>query len=494
MASRYPPTRRATPPVRSHPAGGLRRAARAIQRRAARPARTTGAPAEFTVRTSPVSRTEPRGSPGRPPCRPCPFPALPTPSPVKSPITCRPWGSAVTPVPPPAWATSSGASPSPRSCSAAGWTSCSWATSAGLPFVVAAAGGSRAALAPGAGDTPRTLADLAVDLAPRRGRAGRLPPRPRLRRALRARGLPVLALSDGDFGADQRATMYLDQNLGAVRSGAPDPAVLMLSGLRHVLLRDAVRRRRPADGPCTPRRPDGGSHDGAPRGARRVRRHRPVTPRCSARAPSCWRPERALDHCARSSPAGKVARAWQLPLGPAQGQTLLVAAVPTTSRPSSWSPTWWSAPRARRCGSCCASGRAAGDGLRHPTTRRPATARSSDRGLVAGLGTLVDLRDQEPARRPPSPRSATLLRDPDARDALAARGAGRGRRPGTRARGRRPRPPDRTPRPRMSPADGHRLSGRRTSFRGTGHPPRLCRPTTEAGEPCDVPASSSSPA
>ncbi|KAB8197843.1 spore coat protein [Nonomuraea phyllanthi] len=58
--------------------------------------------------------------------------------------------------------------------------------------------------------------------------------------ALRAAGLAVLAIVDGDpLGQD--ADLYLDQNLGAERH--PGPAS-RLAGARYVLLRDSVRRLR----------------------------------------------------------------------------------------------------------------------------------------------------------------------------------------------------------------------------------------------------------
>ncbi|MEV0617350.1 hypothetical protein AB0I81_28780 [Nonomuraea sp. NPDC050404] len=64
--------------------------------------------------------------------------------------------------------------------------------------------------------------------------------------ALRAAGLPVLAIVDGD-PLGQEADLYLDQNLGAerrpfTRSGH------RLAGARYVLLRDSVRGRTRAGG------------------------------------------------------------------------------------------------------------------------------------------------------------------------------------------------------------------------------------------------------
>ncbi|MDQ1586738.1 MAG: hypothetical protein QOH80_2103 [Actinomycetota bacterium] len=62
--------------------------------------------------------------------------------------------------------------------------------------------------------------------------------------ALRARGVVVVALLDGTFGAAQEADVYVDQNLGAERPGAAAPEATVLAGLDFVLLRDVVRSRR----------------------------------------------------------------------------------------------------------------------------------------------------------------------------------------------------------------------------------------------------------
>lgn len=64
--------------------------------------------------------------------------------------------------------------------------------------------------------------------------------------ALRARGVPVLAVVDGALRG-QDADLYLDQNLDAELSDPPLPAAAVrLAGLRYVLLRDDVVRLRPA--------------------------------------------------------------------------------------------------------------------------------------------------------------------------------------------------------------------------------------------------------
>lgn len=61
---------------------------------------------------------------------------------------------------------------------------------------------------------------------------------------LRAAGVPVAAMVDGEFGLHQDADLYVDQNFGA----APDARVpadrQVLAGISYVLLRDVVRSRR----------------------------------------------------------------------------------------------------------------------------------------------------------------------------------------------------------------------------------------------------------
>ncbi len=58
--------------------------------------------------------------------------------------------------------------------------------------------------------------------------------------ALRASGLPVAAMVDGDFGRHQDADLYVDQNLGSEDPGLAN----WLVGPEYVLLRDVVRSRR----------------------------------------------------------------------------------------------------------------------------------------------------------------------------------------------------------------------------------------------------------
>jgi spore coat polysaccharide biosynthesis predicted glycosyltransferase SpsG len=67
--------------------------------------------------------------------------------------------------------------------------------------------------------------------------------------AVRRSGVPVLSIVDGDTRG-QEPDLFLDQNLDAEEADvALPPGARRLAGLRYVLLRDAVRRLRPAQ-PC----------------------------------------------------------------------------------------------------------------------------------------------------------------------------------------------------------------------------------------------------
>jgi spore coat polysaccharide biosynthesis predicted glycosyltransferase SpsG len=65
-----------------------------------------------------------------------------------------------------------------------------------------------------------------------------------LGRALRDSSLAVLAFVDGNFGAEQSADVYVDQNLGAASQEEHGRAVNLL-GLDYVVFRDSVLRHRP---------------------------------------------------------------------------------------------------------------------------------------------------------------------------------------------------------------------------------------------------------
>ena len=246
--------------------------------------------------------------------------------------------------------------------------------------------------------------------------------------ALTARGLPVLALSDGGFGADQRATIHLDQNLGAVRPASITPDAVMLSGLQHVLLRDVVRSRRP-DGP-RPRGPKaadvtsvlavfGGTDPSAA-----VLTLAPLL--LSTGEPVHLR-------AIASTPATMQALA-RLETGP--GQTLVVGPpaddlpalvqasdlVISAAGSSVWELLCLGAPTALVCVS---------------DNQEAGYREVVDRGLVEGLGHIAALRDHEPTRR----RCHGPAEDPGARHrrprAAGRAGARRGRRPRSRAGRRR---------------------------------------------------------
>lgn len=67
--------------------------------------------------------------------------------------------------------------------------------------------------------------------------------------SLAAAGIGVVTMVDGEFGIHQRADLYVDQNLNAVRlPGLPKDAAF-LGGLDYVLLRDQIRTRRGTSAP-----------------------------------------------------------------------------------------------------------------------------------------------------------------------------------------------------------------------------------------------------
>jgi spore coat polysaccharide biosynthesis predicted glycosyltransferase SpsG len=240
--------------------------------------------------------------------------------------------------------------------------------------------------------------------------------------ALMARGLPVLALSDGGFGAGQRATIHLDQNPGAVRPASVTPDAMMLSGLQHVLLRDVVRSRRP-DGPRH-RIPD-------PAGVTSVLAVFGGTDPSAAvltLAPLLLSTGEPVHLRAVASTPATMQALARFETGP--GQTLSVQPpaddlpalvqqsdlVISAAGSSVWELLCLGAPTALVCVS---------------DNQEAGYREVVDRGLVEGLGHIATLRDHEPTRSAATARLRTLLRDTGARGRLAVRGLaevdGRGR-------------------------------------------------------------------
>lgn len=242
--------------------------------------------------------------------------------------------------------------------------------------------------------------------------------------ALMARGLPVLALSDGGFGAGQRATIHLDQNLGAVRPAHLPPDTEALSGLAHVLLRDLVRSRRPASAPVTT---DTANTQG-PASVLAVFGGTDPTAAVLTLAPLVLGTGEPLHLRAVASTPATVEALQRLRPGPRQTLTVLPPAddlpalavqadlVVSAAGSSVWELLCLGAPTALVCVS---------------DNQEAGYREVVGRGLVEGLGHVAALRDHEPARTAATARLSTLLRDRDARARLAARGLaevdGRGR-------------------------------------------------------------------
>ena len=300
---------------------------------------------------------------------------------------------------------------------------------------------------------PEDLADLAVSLGLAAVVLDGYHLDPGCGAALTARGLPVLALSDGGFGADQRATIHLDQNLGAVRPASIAARCRDALGApaRAAARRGALAPPRRAASP----RPEGRRRDV---GARGVRRHRPLSRGAHPGATA-----------ALHRRAGPSARDRLHPCDDA-------GAGAARDRPG--------ADTGRRTAG------------RRPPGPRPAVGPGHQRRGLVGLGAAVPgradgagLRLGQPGgrlprgRRPRPGRGARAHRRPQGPRADPARRHGHAEDPG--ARHRRPRPAD--------PAGARR--GRRPRSR-TGRrcalpPPRHLE---RKDRPCPAPASSSSPA
>lgn len=230
--------------------------------------------------------------------------------------------------------------------------------------------------------------------------------------ALRAAGVLVLAIVDGD-PRGQDADVYVDQNLDAELSPVPLPAgAVRLAGLRYALLRDVVRRHRP-----------GRARDGAAGVPRVVCFFGGTDPYRAA-------PVLARLMVASGAPCDAVLvaaddgiRAELLAVRPAAGQHIEVIG-PTDDLP---------ALLADADLAVSASGTSTWELL---CLGLPAALvwvvdnqllgydRTVARGLAAGLGRLGDLRDGGPPAQRATAVLRGLLTDSDARAALAHRGWG----------------------------------------------------------------------
>ena len=294
----------------------------------------------------------------------------------------------------------------------------------GLPFAQRQLADRGLALLP-APDAPEDLADLAVSLGLAAVVLDGYHLDPGCGTALTARGLPVLALSDGGFGAGQRATIHLDQNLGAVRPAHLPPGTESLSGLAHVLLRDLVRSRRPAAEPVAT------TGTANARGAASVLAVFGGTDPTAAvltLAPIVLGTGEPLHLRAIASTPATVEALQRLRPGPRQTLTVLPPAddlpalavqsdlVVSAAGSSVWELLCLGAPTALVCVS---------------DNQEAGYREVVGRGLVEGLGHVATLSDHEPTRTAATARLRTLLRDPGARARLAAGGFaavdGRGR-------------------------------------------------------------------
>jgi spore coat polysaccharide biosynthesis predicted glycosyltransferase SpsG len=292
----------------------------------------------------------------------------------------------------------------------------------GLPFAQRQLADRGLPLLP-APDAPGDLADLAVSLGLAAVVLDGYHLDPGCGTALTARGLPVLALSDGGFGADQQATIHLDQNLGAVRPAHLPPGTEALSGLAHVLLRDLVRSRRPPAAPVA-----GTANSRGPASVLAVFGGTDPTAAVLTLAPLVLGTGEPLHLRAIASTPATVEALQRLRPGPRQTLTALPPAddlpalavqadlVVSAAGSSVWELLCLGAPTALVCVS---------------DNQEAGYREVVDRGLVEGLGHVAALRDHEPTRAAATARLGTLLRDPGARARLAARGLaevdGRGR-------------------------------------------------------------------
>jgi spore coat polysaccharide biosynthesis predicted glycosyltransferase SpsG len=223
---------------------------------------------------------------------------------------------------------------------------------------------------------------------------------------LREAGLTVLAIVDGDLRG-QRADLYLDQNLGAEDVVAPLPAdTVRLAGAQFVLLRDSVRELRPG----RPRTRRGsvtrllcffGGTDAAGAAPTVIRRV------AATGAPFAATVIAARVDTARALVAVPLAPGQSVtPIPPTDRLPALAAAadfVVTAAGTATWELLCLGVPSAL---------------IWVADNQRSAYESTVARGLTAGLGRITaPADDAEQVLR-------TLLTDPAARTALAARGHG----------------------------------------------------------------------
>jgi spore coat polysaccharide biosynthesis predicted glycosyltransferase SpsG len=282
--------------------------------------------------------------------------------------------------------------------------------------------------------SPQALADLVLDLGLSAVVLDGYHLDPGCGAAVRARGPAVLALVDGDFGAEQEADLYLDQNLGARRLPGIAPLARMLAGLEYVLLRDVVRDRRPARPPLADLEPPAvlsGSRSGP-----------------SVRAPSVLAVFGGTDPYDAAETVVPLVLAGRAPVA-----VTAVAARPEVAQALHALPTW-PGQRVRAVAPVddlpalvrqadlvvSASGSSVWEllCLGAPTAvvsvapnQQAGYQQVVGRGLAAPLGVLQQLKDDPGARRAASDVLTRLLSDSGARKALATAGLaevdGRGR-------------------------------------------------------------------
>ncbi|MEV6600234.1 spore coat protein [Actinoplanes sp. NPDC051346] len=226
---------------------------------------------------------------------------------------------------------------------------------------------------------------------------------------LRASGRTVLAIIDGD-PRGQQADLYVDQNLDA-ELAAPElaPGAIRLAGLKHALLRRAVRSLRP---PAPPTRAHGTPRVVAFFGGTDAYRAAPVACRLLLQT--------GVDFTATIVAADDELRAELLALSPAAGQRLEVIE-PTDDLPklladadlaisasgtSTWELLCLGLPAAL---------------LWVVDNQIIGYGRTTDRGLAVGLGRLSALRDSEGDAAAAVDLLRDLLVNDSTRAALAAR-------------------------------------------------------------------------